>query len=97
MTQYDIDWSCVSGRIKIQGKCGACYAFAAIDAVQAMYTIYYYGFGTEMSIQEILDCPKNSMTFSCSGGFIEGALAYLMDPGVVSDYNYPYTSSMIRR
>lgn len=32
------------------------------------------------------------MTFGCSGGFMEGALSYIMDTGIYSDYTYPYTS-----
>lgn len=48
-----------------------------------MYSIYYYSFYGDMSIQELVDCPRNSLTYGCSGGFIEGAMAYMMETGVL--------------
>ena len=26
----DVDWSCISGSVRRQGKCGACYAFSPV-------------------------------------------------------------------
>ena len=84
--------------MKFQGKCGSCYAFAAIDTVATMLAIYQYGFHVELSIQEIIDCPKIPpgatfpLTYGCNGGYLEGALAYMLYTGVLTDYTYPYTS-----
>lgn len=88
-----MDWSCISGRVKAQGDCGACYAFATADNVGAVLGIYYYTFFVELSIQNILDCTENSLVFGCKGGFLEGALAQMMYPGIYTEYTYPYTSS----
>lgn len=93
LTKFDVDWSCLSGKVKFQGKCGSCYAFATVDSVGALIAIYQYGFHADLSIQEIIDCPKLSATFGCNGGFLEGALGYMMLTGVLTDYTYPYTSA----
>lgn len=47
----DVDWSCLSGRIKAQGNCGACYAFAVLDNVGATLAIYHMTFFVELSAQ----------------------------------------------
>lgn len=57
--------------------------------------IYYYTFYIELSIQEILDCTRNSLVYGCNGGFMEGALAQMMYPGIVTEYSYPYVSTNI--
>ena len=70
LTRFDIDWTCLSGRVKFQGKCGSCYAFSTVDSVAALIAIYQYGFHADLSIQEIIDCPKLSATCGCNGGII---------------------------
>jgi hypothetical protein len=92
---FDVDWTCLSGRVKAQGDCGACYAFVPVDNVGAILGIYYYTFFIELSIQEIIDCTKNSLTFGCNGGFLEGSFAEMVEPGVVTEYTYPYDSLIL--
>ena len=43
-TSKDVDWSCLSGRVKAQGNCGACYAFTTVDNVGAILGIYHFTF-----------------------------------------------------
>lgn len=86
----DVDWTCVSGRVRAQGGCGACYAFATADSVAAFLAIYHYTFFVELSIQDILDCSHNSLVFGCEGGFLEGAFAHMISPGIHSEYTYPF-------
>lgn len=39
-----MDWTCISGSVKAQGNCGACYIFSAIDNAAALMAIYYFTF-----------------------------------------------------
>jgi hypothetical protein len=61
----EIDWTSVSGSIKFQGVCGSCYAFATADAVSAMYSLFKFNFNVALSVQQIVDCPSNGLTFGC--------------------------------
>lgn len=77
-----IDWSIYAGSIKYQGLCGACYAFTAVDTLAAANAIHKYSFFISLSVQQILDCSNNGLTFGCSGGFLEGAFTYIQLNGV---------------
>jgi hypothetical protein len=66
----DVDWTCLSGRVRAQGDCGACYAFCTVDNVGAMLGIYYYTFFIELSVENVVDCSQNSLVYGCSGGFL---------------------------
>jgi hypothetical protein len=87
----EIDWTSVSGSIKFQGVCGSCYAFATADAVSAMYSLFKFGFNVPLSVQQIVDCPSNGLTFGCGGGFLEGAYAYMQTNGITTNFQYKYT------
>lgn len=65
-----IDWSAYSGPVRFQGFCGACYAFATIDTVSSHLAIYSYGFFFQLSVQQIIDCADNGLTFGCYGGYL---------------------------
>jgi hypothetical protein len=69
-TGINIDWSGHSGPVKYQGLCGACYAFASVDSVAALNSIYTFGFFIPLSIQQIIDCSNNGLTFGCQGGYL---------------------------
>ncbi|CAM5999501.1 unnamed protein product [Sphagnum balticum] len=82
-----------SGSIKYQGICGACYAFSSVDTVAALNAINTFGFFVPLSVQQIIDCVDNGLTYGCSGGFLEGAFTYIQMKGITTDYSYPYASS----
>ena len=44
------------------------------------------------SPQEIVDCSKNSLTFGCYGGFLEGSYSYMQVTGVSTEFTYPYVN-----
>jgi hypothetical protein len=69
-TGINIDWTGHSGPVKYQGLCGACYAFASVDSVAALNSIYTFGFFIPLSIQQIIDCSNNGLTFGCQGGYL---------------------------
>lgn len=84
-----IDWSLISGKIHLQGTCGACYAFTAVDTFAASYS-KQLGFFVPFSIQQVVECSDNGLTFGCRGGYLEGAFTYLQTHGVVLEKIYPY-------
>lgn len=59
-----------SGKVKFQGTCGACYAFSAVDTFSAVSAISKFGFIVPFSIQQVIDCTKNGLTFGCKGGYL---------------------------
>ncbi len=66
----NIDHILSSGAVKYQGNCGACYAFAAADCLGALNAISSFGFFVSLSVQQIVDCSTNPLTFGCDGGFL---------------------------
>jgi hypothetical protein len=68
--KVNIDWTMYSGNVKYQGNCGACYAFTTVDTVAALNAINTFGFFVPLSIQQIVDCVDNGLTFGCNGGFL---------------------------
>ncbi len=80
----------MSGDVRRQGLCGACYALAVADNIAAMMGIYFFGYHINLSGQDIIYCGDKSLTFGCEGGFIEGAFLYALQNGLLDGYNYPY-------
>jgi C1A family cysteine protease len=87
-----IDWSPYSGTVRYQGFCGACYAFSTVDTVSAHLAINRFGFFYQLSVQQVIDCTDNGLTFGCRGGYLEGALTQIQMKGIVSETAYPFTS-----
>ena len=77
-----MDWSCVSGSVKTQGKCGSCYAFAPLSAISAIHAIYSYEFYLPFSVQEIIDCENSLNIDGCRGGFLENTYSYVQSQGI---------------
>jgi C1A family cysteine protease len=90
--KLDIDWSVYTGSIKYQGLCGACYAFSSADTFAAVNAINKYSFYVPLSVQQIIDCVDNGLTFGCSGGYLEGAFTYIQMNGINIEQTYPYAS-----
>ncbi len=92
----DADWSLTS-KVKAQCNCGACYIFSAIDNAAAVLAIYYLPFFIEFSAQEVIDCSSNSLTYACSGGFLECSFAHMAIHGMYTEFTYPYTSTEYKK
>lgn len=68
-TLPNVDWSGKSGPVRYQGLCGACYAFAATNIVEAAYYILRTDTFNQFSVQQVIDCPVSNVN-GCNGGLL---------------------------
>ncbi|OAD61198.1 Cathepsin O [Eufriesea mexicana] len=62
--------------VRSQGSCGACWAFSTVEVAESMFAIKN-GTLHSFSVQEMIDCAKNS-NFGCEGGDICSLLSWLL-------------------
>ena len=76
----------VMGDIKDQGKCGSCWAFAAVGCVEAQWALA--GNSAEiLSEQMLVDCAYGD----CDGGWVDDAFDTIMAKnGDCTEADYPY-------
>ncbi|CAF3301378.1 unnamed protein product [Rotaria sp. Silwood2] len=80
--------------VKNQGKCGSCYAFAAVTVLEALYAIKTKSQNvTEFSPQQIVDCSSEKYeNDGCVGGNFPPSISYISDKGgkIATKDSYPY-------
>lgn len=90
-----VDWSKtpVISRVSNMKECGACYAFAAIEAVEASYYLTYKR-SLVLSVENIIDCTSEApyTNSGCDGGCVFMSLKYIKEQGVAANETYPYTA-----
>lgn len=88
-----LDWSekGVVSRVKNQGSCGSCWAFAAVGALESAYALKY-GELIELSEQELVSCDDND--YGCQGGLMNSAFDWIErnTEGLCTEADYEYTS-----
>jgi C1A family cysteine protease len=86
------DWTkgnCVSD-VKNQGKCGSCWAFSSVGALESANCLNT-GEMTLFSEQEVNSCDTSS--YGCEGGFPLNGLRYIQKKkGICTAESYPYVS-----
>lgn len=78
--------------IRNQQKCGSCWAFSTIGAVENVYNVEKSLPATnkDLSEQDLVSC---SSAGSCRGGWPHEAMRYTRSSGVCDESCFPYTAS----
>ncbi|VDO64130.1 unnamed protein product [Schistosoma curassoni] len=89
------DWRKVGAvsKVKIQGKCGACWAFSAAGALEGQLK-NRTGTFVELSPQQLIDCSHSFGNHGCLGGDMNNAFRYVEKDGIQSEESYPYLTKV---
>jgi len=87
-----VDWRSAGAvtPVRNQASCGSSYAFAAIAATEGAHKIAT-GHLLSLSEQELVDCSRVNGNDGCNGGTADGAMEWIVQHGIVSQADYPYT------
>nr|CAI5850762.1 unnamed protein product [Callosobruchus analis] len=79
--------------VKHQHKCGSCWAFSTVGALEGQ--VYIHNKTLEsLSAQNLVDCAHGEYQNSgCDKGLQTEAFRYIKDHGVLTDKEYPYTAT----
>lgn len=94
----EVDWRKVEGRVtrvKDQGQCGSCWAFASTGALEGQEPVKAAKLGlqtngtVELSEQNLVDCVTADA--GCDGGLMIDAFDFIKkEDGIDSEESYPY-------
>lgn len=92
---FSIDWrqKDVITNVKNQGNCGSCWSFSATGAIEAIHAISTRNI-INISEQQLIDCSGNYGNQGCNGGSMDNAFKYVIDNGLCSEKEYPYTAQL---
>lgn len=76
-------------KVKDQGSCGSCWAFAAVGCLEGL--VASRGYQILLSEQNLVDCSSSYGNEGCHGGMMDSALKYVRDHGIMSSREYKYT------
>lgn len=69
-----------------QGGCGSCWAFGAVAALEANWSITHSGAMINASEQHVLNCAAGG----CGGGYLSSAMRFLVSRGTPTESTLPY-------
>ena len=88
-----VDWrtkGVVTG-VKNQGKCGSCWAFSAVAAIESAWAIAGNPL-VSLSEEFLVDCDQPQSPGGCDGGFDQQAYQFVIKNGIDKEATYPYTA-----
>ncbi|CAL4090924.1 unnamed protein product, partial [Meganyctiphanes norvegica] len=74
--------------IRNQGRCGSCWAFAAVSSIES-HIFLQNGQLVQLSEQYLVDCT----IFGCGGGWTDDTILYVRNNGIANSDGYPYTAT----
>ena len=88
-----VDWRNTRGavgKVKDQGQCGSCWAFSTVASTETSRFLAGNSF-VSLSEQELVDCASSYGNSGCQGGIMPNAFNYIMENGITTEKEYPYT------
>eukprot|EP01041_Mallomonas_annulata_P001087 gene1087-2118_t len=78
--------------LKIQSRCGACWAFVAVEQIESdcIRTLGFTSNTIKLSPQQLVDCVPSYTGHGCKGGWMGAAFKYLLTNGLQDESTYPY-------
>ena len=73
-------------RVKNQRKCGSCYIFSAMGALESQFLLANPGYKIGFSEQAVLNCKVSG----CNGGWMSTVWDYIIANGVTNEMFAPY-------
>ena len=94
VSEENIDYSNIVGKVKDQGTCGSCWTFGAIGALEYVYAKSNNDKYTEFSEQHLVDCCRGGdyTSAGCNGGEKVDAFKFAQITGLVLESDYPYNA-----
>jgi C1A family cysteine protease len=89
--QTKFDWTSTFRPAQSQGRCGSCWAFATVAALEGNYQKNFRDY-LAFSPQQLVDC--DSYNAGCNGGWPTYSLRYVKEKGVIYENAYPYISGV---
>lgn len=91
----EIDWQAKGfvQKVKNQGQCGSCWAFATTAGLESAIAIFKKEALPDLSEQELVDCSHEYGNFGCQGGLMGNAYDYILDHHINVQKDYPYKGS----
>jgi C1A family cysteine protease len=82
--------------VQEQGQCNSCWAFAALGAIESRSMIKNERNVTNLSVQEVINCPSFGQYIGCNGGWGITTYAHAVSyGGVGSSTDFPYTGKAV--
>jgi len=98
---FDWSWVGLVSSVKDQGQCGSCWAFSACGVMEAQLYMKKSEL-IELSPQYLVDCDNDCIDFDesnnkvcdngCNGGLPAIAFQHVIDNGISTLADYPYTA-----
>ncbi|MCP3682606.1 MAG: C1 family peptidase [bacterium] len=93
-----IDWTEHDSPVRSQGRCGSCWTFSTMAAVETNYYIAKSGGNSckpvtkeVLATQQLVDCNDAQKPYGgCKGGWMKTALRYLIDAPPMREADYKY-------